>query len=1038
MMRRIVESSLRLRVLVIAVAALIMVVGVAKLQRMPVDVLPEFAPPYVEIQTEALGLSAQEIEDLVTLNVEELLAGVPWLQTMRSSSVPGLSSVVMIFQPGTNLMRARQMVQERLTLAYALPNVSKPPIMIQPLSATSRVALIGVSSKERSLIDLSVLTRWTIKPRLLGIPGVANVAVWGDRDRQLQVQIDPERMRQRGVTQSQVIKSAGNALWISPLTYLEASAPGAGGWIDGPNQRLEIRHVLPISAPEDLAKVMVEGASVRLGDVANVVEGHAPLIGDALLTGDPGLLLMVEKLPGANTLEVTRGVEQALAELRPGLAGVQLDSSIFRSASFIETAFAHLSKALVVAAILAVLLLGVLLYNWRAVLISLVVIPLSLIAAVASVGLVGGTLNTMVLAGLVIALGVVIDEAVLGDYAILRQLRRRQEKGTDESNCRIIINAAVEVGGAMLYATVILLLAVVPVLLMEGVPGAFFKPLALSFALAVISAMVVAATVTPTLAMLLLRNTTLERRDTPPIRWLRRRYEIVMGRILNAPRAALIAGCVIVAAGVAVWPSLKQSLLPSFKEGYLRIDWAGAPGTSHPAMVRVLSRASSELRTIPGVNSTHVHVGRAVTGDQVVDVNAGQLWVSIDSAADYDATVAAIQRTVNAYPGLRRRVDSYLTDRIREVLSGASNSIVVRLYGKRRDVLSAKAEEVKQALGTVEGVVNLRVDGYIEQPQVQVKVNLAAAEPHGLKPGDVRRAAATMFAGLGVGFLFEEQKVYDVVVWGTPETRNSLSDIRDLMLDTPRGGHVRLGDIADVTIAPTPTIIEHEAQFNRIDILADVRGRNPSAVLEDVENRLEGVEFPIEYYPAVLGDISEREEADKRLRAFALAMAIGIVLLLQAAFRSWRLAFAFVLATPIALVGGVYGALLNSGTVSLGSIMGFLGILAIAVRHGVMLIKHFEHLQDDEREPVGPGLVLRGTRERFAPILVTVMTTGAAMLPLVVLGNIAGLEIVHPIAVVVLGGLVTATLFTLFIVPVLYLALGTRHEPELRLGPEAA
>jgi Cu/Ag efflux pump CusA len=383
-------------------------------------------------------------------------------------------------------------------------------------------------------------------------------------------------------------------------------------------------------------------------------------------------------------------------------------------------------------------------------------------------------------------------------------------------------------------------------------------------------------------------------------------------------------------------------------------------------------------------------------------------------------------------------VDSYLTDRIREVLSGASNSIVVRLYGKRRDVLGAKAEEVKQALGTVEGVVNLRVDGYIEQPQVQVKVNLAAAEPHGLKPGDVRRAAATMFAGLGVGFLFEEQKVYDVVVWGTPETRNSLSDIRDLMLDTPRGGHVRLGDIADVSIAPTPTIIEHEAQFNRIDILADVRGRNPSAVLEDVENRLEGVEFPIEYYPAVLGDISEREEADKRLRAFALAVAIGIVLVLQAAFRSWRLAFAFVLATPIALVGGVYGALLNSGTVSLGSIMGFLGILAIAVRHGVMLIKHFEHLQDDEGEPVGPGLVLRGTRDRFAPILVTVMTTAAAMLPLVVLGNIAGLEIVHPIAVVVLGGLVTATLFTLFIVPVLYLALGTRHEPELRLGPEAA
>src|SRR5574341_771287 len=373
MIRQIVEASLRLRVLLIAAAAVIMVVGVGELRRMPIDVLPEFAPPYVEIQTEALGLSANEVEDLVTLNVEEMVAGVPWLQTMRSRSVPGLSSVVMIFQPGTDLMRARQMVQERLTLAYALPNASKPPVMMQPMSATSRVAMVGLSSKDVSLIDLSVLTRWTIKPRLLGVPGVANVAVWGDRDRQLQVQIDPERLRARGVTQSQIIQTAGNALWISPLTFLEASFPGSGGWIDGPQQRLEVRHVLPLSAPADLARVTVEGhRSLRLGDVADVVEGHPPLIGDALLTGNPGLILVVEKLPGANTLEVTRGVEAALSELRPGLPGVELDATVYRSASFIETAFANLTQALIIAAILGVLILGAVLYDVRTVLISLV------------------------------------------------------------------------------------------------------------------------------------------------------------------------------------------------------------------------------------------------------------------------------------------------------------------------------------------------------------------------------------------------------------------------------------------------------------------------------------------------------------------------------------------------------------------------------------------------------------------------------------------------------------------------------------------
>jgi len=464
----------------------------------------------------------------------------------------------------------------------------------------------------------------------------------------------------------------------------------------------------------------------------------------------------------------------------------------------------------------------------------------------------------------------------------------------------------------------------------------------------------------------------------------------------------------------------------------------GAPGTSHPAMVRMMTLASRELRSIPGVNGAYVHVGRAVTGDQVVDVNSSQLWVSIDPRADYDATVAAVQETVDGYPGLAHNVQSYLTDRIREVLAGASQSIVVRVYGKKRDVLRAKAEEVKQALAGIDGLVDLRVDGYVEQPQVQIQVNLAAAEPHGLKPGDVRRAAATMYAGLNVGFLFEAQKMYDVVVWGTPETRNSVSDVRNLLLDTPRGGHVRLGDVADVRIAATPTVIHHEALQNRIDVVADVRGRDLGSVVEAVDNRLDQVEFPVEYYPALLGESAEREAAEERMLSFALAVAIGILLLLQAAFRSWRLASLFFLALPVALAGGIFGALLDGGTISLGSLMGFLAVLAIAVRHGIMLIMHYQYLEEHEGEPFGPGLVLRGTRERFAPIVVTAVTTAAAMVPLVVLGKIAGLEIVHPIAAVILGGLITATAFNLHVVPALYLRFGARREPDLELVPSTA
>ena len=519
MMRRIVESSLRLRVLMVAAAAVVLIVGVSQLRHMPVDVLPEFAPPYVEIQTEALGLSAQEVEDLVTLNVEELLLGVPWVQTMRSSSVPGMSSIVMVFEPGTDIMRARQMVQERLTLAYALPNASKPPVMLQPLSATSRVMMVGLSSQDVPLIEMSVLTRWTIKPKLLGVPGVANVAVWGDRDRQLQVQIDPERLRAHGVTQQQVIQTAGNALWISPLTFLEASFPGTGGWIDGPNQRLEVRHVLPVNTPDQLARVPVEGASVRLGEVADVVEGHPPLIGDAILRDGPGILLVVEKFPGANTLDVTRGVEAALAELRPGLPGIEVDMSVFRSASYIEMAFANLKTVLIIAAVLSVLVLGAMLYDWRAAVIGLVVIPLGLVVAVGLVGLSGGTLNTMVLAGLVIALAVVVDDAIVSVDNVARRLREGN-RASDESTWRTLVDAVLEMRGPMLYATLILLLAMVPVLLMEGLTGAFFRPLALSYILALVAAMAVALTVTPAFALLLLRSAPLARHESPLVAWL--------------------------------------------------------------------------------------------------------------------------------------------------------------------------------------------------------------------------------------------------------------------------------------------------------------------------------------------------------------------------------------------------------------------------------------------------------------------------------------------------------------------------------------
>jgi len=1023
MMNWIVGSSLKFRFLVIAIAAAMMFFGAATLRVIPVDVFPEFESPMAEVQTEALGLSAAEVETLVTLNTEELLAGVPWLKTMRSQSVPGMSNVQLIFEPGTNLMRARQLVQERLILSYMLPNVSQRPVMLNPMSATSRTMMIGVSSRKVSMTELSTLVRWTIKPRLLGVPGVANVSIWGHRERQLQVQVDPEQLRKHGVTQEQIIKTAGDSLWVSPLTFLEASSPGTGGWIDTPNQRLGIQHVLPISTPEDLARVPVDGAKVTLGDVARVVEGHPLLIGDAVLSGGTGLLILIAKFPGANTLEVTRGVDAALAALQLGLPGVEVDSGVFRAATFIEMAFGNLTTALLLGAVLVVLAFGAFLASWRTVLISLVAIPLSLLAAVLVLYLRGATLNTMVLAGFVIALGVIVDDAVNAIENIGRRLRQRRQEGSDQSTAAIILEASREASRPVFYATLIVVLAVAPVFFMEGLSGAFFTPLAVAYLLAVLASLVVALTVTPALALVLLANAPLAGGESPLVRGLRRRYDGLLSRTLHAPRAAVVTAVGLVAVGLVVWTMLGQSLLPSFKEQHLLIDWVGQPGTSHPAMDRILTRAARELRAVPGVSNVGAHLGRAVMGDQVVGMNASQLWLTIDPRADYKSTVAAIQAVVDGYPGFSRNVQTYLRERVREVLTGTDEAIVVRLYGPERPTLRRTAEEVRQALSTIPGIADLHVEGQVEESQVEIKVDLAAAERHGLTPGDIRRQVATVFGGLQVGTLFEQQKVFEVVVWGMPEVRHNLTNLREFLLETPKRGGVRLKEVAELRIAPTPTVIHHEALSPRIDVVANAQGRDLGSVGRDVAQRLKDVKFPLEYRAELLGEYAERQAAQTRMRSFAIAAAIGIFLLLQAAFGNWRLAALVFLTLPMALVGGVLAALAGGG-ITLGSLVGFLALVGIAARNGITLIDHYQHLERHEGEPFGPELVRRGTRERVAPILMTAVATALALIPLVLLGDVAGLEVVRPMVLVILGGLVTSTWLALAVLPALYLRLG--------------
>jgi CzcA family heavy metal efflux pump len=1040
MMRWIIISSLRIRLVVVAIGILIIFFGVMQLSKTPFDILPEFSRPYVQIHTEALGLSANEVEALITTPLEaDMLNGVAWVDEIRSESIPGLSSIVLIFEPGTDIMAARQMVQERLVSVFALPNVSKAPVMLNPMSSSSRCMMVGFKAKQLSKIEMSVLARWTVLPRLLGVPGVANVAIWGYRDRQLQVQIDPKQLEEKGVSLSQIISTTGNALWVSPLSFLSASTPGTGGFFDTPNQRIGIRHILPITNPDQLSKVIVEGSSIPLGDVSDIVEEHQPLIGDALIDENPNLILVVEKFPWANTVDVTRGVEDALRELQPGLAGVEINSTLFRPATYLGVAVENLTQAFLFVGILILLSLISFFINWRMTLISVFTIILSVITAVGILYLEGITLNMMIIAGLIIALGAIIDDSVIDIENIKNRIIKEREKGNGKNIATTIYEASIEMRTPIIYATLIIILIVLPVFFLKGISGSFYQSIALSYILAIVASFVVAMTVTPTLTFLLFRNASLQKPMNSTItKILQRLYGAVFSKVSKSSRPVFITVCALVIVGIiAVMFFRQESLVPGFKENDLMVRWDAPPGTSHLEMNRILSLAGNELGEIEGVRAVSSLVGRAVMSDMVKNVNAGQLWISVKPEGDYDRIVNEIKSVVSGYPGFFQEVLTYSQSKVREELSGTDEALVVRVFGEDLDIIKSKAEELQKGIAKIDGIVDSKVLYPEIEPTLEIEVDLDLVQKYGLKPGDVRRQATSLVSGLAVGNLFEEQKVFDVVVWGKPNIRYSLSSIQNLLIETPTGSHIPLKELADIRIVPNMTNIKRESVARYIDITASINGRNLSSVVNDVKSNIKGTEFPLEYRAELLGEFAERVNAKEHLQIYVVVALILIFLLLQASFRSWKLALAIFLTLPMALVGGILSNYLVFGnTLSLGSLIGFVTVFGFTMRSTITLIHRYRHLEKNEDETFSLALIEKGTRERFLPIIISTITILLAFIPMVIFGQIAGLEIAFSIAVIVLGGILTSALYTLIAVPVVYTLFGNDHEPDLELSAD--
>ena len=1050
-MARFFAGVMKFRLLILAAAIGILALGIVQLRDTSLEVLPEFSPPYAEIQTEALGLSAEEVEQLITVPLEQdLLNGVEGVDVIRSESLPGLSSIVMVFEPGTDIYRGRQLIEERLTQAHALPNVSKPPTLLQPLSSANRVLMIGMSTTELTPIEQSVIARWTVRPRLMGVSGVANVSIWGLRDQQLQVQVDPQVLRDRNVTLNQVISTAGNAQVVSQLSFLEASTPGTGGFIETPQQRLQVRHLLEkLTDPAEVAKVPVEGAgNLTLGDVAQIKVDHQPLIGDAVVNGGPGLIMVVEKFPGANTADVTKGVEDALEALRPGLTGINTDASWFAPSDYLGAAADNLGLAIALSAGLLLLTLLALRFHWRAVIVGVITVPVSVIGAALVLHLLGYGLNALVIAGLAAAVAIVVDEAVAPQAAVLGRLRARSASPDAEPTWVATQQALATVRRPLIYAGIVALLAILPMAVLEGRPGAFFNPMVVAYATAVVAALIVGMTVGPALnSFLFARWQPKAGSPSGPVAWLGARYRSGLQGFSRSLRPALLvaAACGVIA--VAILPFLNTALTPTFQDRNVVVKLQGAPDVSAPAMTQRATEIGNSLRSLPGVTGVGATVGRAITGDRLVNVNSSDVWVAIAGDADYEATLDSIKDTVGQVPGMTTEVVPFSTQDMRDVgslhtgtntvtgsgldvLTGLNTPVAVRVFGEDPQVLAAEAAKVQQLMGTIDGVVDPRVEGAPTQPTIEIEVDLDKAQQLGITPGDVRRAEATLLQGIQVGSVFEDQKVFDVIVLGTPATRSSVSAVQSLLIDRPGGGHLQLGDVAEVRIAQTPPVIHREAVSRRMDVVADLDGRSVGAVVADLEQQLATMSFPLQYHAEVIANSTEDEIQLGRVIGFGIAAIIAAFLLFQAAFNSWRLALVATAALPLSLTGGLLTGLIGGRTFGLGALLGMLALLGLAARYIALMLTTLQG-PDGRRESDDDAATVHGRAgESFGSLIISAAALAAVALPFVVLGPRPGLEILHPLALVLLGGLVSSLVVALFLLPSAYLHLVPQQDEE--------
>lgn len=1022
MLSSLVRFAIRFYGIVIALAMVILIVGGYRFVTAGLDIFPEFSPKQVIIQTESAGLAAEQVEVLVTQQIETAISGLVGLKATRSESIQGLSIVTATFAENSNIYLNRQLISERLaTVATQLPQ-GMTPIVIPLSSSSATVLTIGLRSDTVDLMALRSLVDWTIVPRLLAVAGVSDVNVFGGDIKQLQIQVDPLQLQRFNLSLDDVIQTASQAGGIQ-----------GSGFIENQNQRFTLQVTGQPQTPEQFAKIPLLNQSrpITLGEVASIHYAPEPPIGAAQIMGKQGIVMMVIGQYGANTLSVSRQVEQTLQEFDPLLKnqGIDFYEHLFRPADYIETSLSNLSGHLLLGGLFVLIILYAFLFNVRTAFISALAIPVSLIGAIMLLLAFGVNLNIMVLGGLAIALGEVVDDAIIDTENIFRRLRENRLLPQPQPVAYVVYTASMEVRSSVVYASFIVALAFVPLLTLSGVVGRLFAPLGYAYILAILVSLLVALTLTPALCYVLLGKTTAtDTHDDPPlIKALKPRYKSFLIVIAKYFNGVIIASVLLCIGAIVAFTRFDSQLLPELREGHYIVHTTSIAGTSLHESLRIGSQLTAQFMNIDGVQSVSQWAGRAERGADTYGSHYSEYEVHLDklSGAEQQRVLDRLRDILKDAIGILYEANTFLTERVDETISGYTSPVVVNIYGTDLNALDAKAQTVATIMRNLQGAADVQLRSPPATPLLQVQLNLDQMTATGVSSAQVMDTLQTAYETRVVGKNLQGNKIFNVAVALSPELRQQPESIAQLPLRARDGALIRLEQVADIRHTASRYNILHQNSQRRQIVTCNVLNRDLDAFMAELKTRvLADISFTADSYPEFTGAAIEQAEARHALIGYSLLAGVGVIMLIYIAIGSLRHALLTLVNLPFALIGGVAAVLLTDATLSVGSVVGFVTLFGITVRNSIMLLSHYRHLVEEQGRSWDLDTMLLGASERLPSILMTALVTALAMLPIAFNSDNAGREIMGPMAAIIIGGLASSTVLNLSLLPIVLLRYG--------------